>query len=124
MEFLVDFEIEVPDGTPGREVLERRQAEASAAARLVEDGHLTRVWTRDVPSRGTTVLGLYRADSEAELDRLLRGLPLYEWMNVMVTPLDAHPNDPANGGGHARRRAPVATADSGLPLGGGPRRPA
>jgi muconolactone delta-isomerase len=98
MEFLVDFQIEVPDGTPGSEVRDRQQAEASAAARLVEDGRLMRVWTRDVPSRGTTVLGLYSADSEAELDRLLRGLPLYEWMNVAVTPLGPHPNDPANAG--------------------------
>jgi muconolactone D-isomerase len=41
------------------------------------------------------VLGLYRADSEAQLDGLLRALPLHEWMHVDVTPLEPHPNDPA-----------------------------
>lgn len=96
MEFLVEFEIEVPDGTPESEVSDRKRAEAVAAARLVEDGHLVRVWTRHVPSEGTTVLGLYRAGGETELDRLLGALPLAEWMIVTVTPLGPHPNDPAN----------------------------
>lgn len=69
---------------------------AVAAARLVQDGHLVRVWTRHVPSAATTVLGLYRADGETELDRLLGALPLSERMNVTVTPLGPHPDDPAN----------------------------
>jgi muconolactone delta-isomerase len=38
---------------------------------------------------------LYRAESEGELDGLLRALPLYEWMRITVTPLEPHPNDPA-----------------------------
>jgi muconolactone delta-isomerase len=96
VEFLVEFEIEVPDGTPESDVSDRERAEAVAAARLVQDGHLARVWTRPVASGATTVLGLYRAESESELDRLLGALPLYEWMNVTVTPLGPHPNDPAN----------------------------
>jgi len=41
------------------------------------------------------VLGLYRAESETELDGLLSALPLYEWMTVTVTGLERHPNDPA-----------------------------
>jgi muconolactone delta-isomerase len=42
----------------------------------------------------TKALGLYRADSEAQLTDLLRALPLYDWMKITVTPLEAHPNDP------------------------------
>ena len=61
----------------------------------MEEDHLLRVWTRATPSGATTVLGLYRADSRPELDRLLRALPLYAWMKITVTPLGAHPNDPA-----------------------------
>ncbi len=38
MEFLVDFQVNVPDGTPEPEVKDRERAEASAAARLVDDG--------------------------------------------------------------------------------------
>ena len=40
MEFLVEFEMNVPDGIAQSEVTEREQAEASAAAKLTADGHL------------------------------------------------------------------------------------
>jgi muconolactone delta-isomerase len=95
MEFLVEFDINAPDGTPESEVADRQTAEASAAAKLVEDGHLLRVWKRPVAPGDSRVLSLYRAESEAELNGLLRGLPLYDWMRITVTPLAPHPNDPA-----------------------------
>ena len=72
-------------------------------------------WTRAISSgsgRGPSqmvraaILGLYRADGEAELDGLLRALPLYEWMHVTVTPLEPHPNDPGT-----RTVAPLAAAE-------------
>jgi muconolactone delta-isomerase len=94
MEFLVDFAIKVPAGTPQSEVAEREGTEAVAAAKLEEEGHLVRVWKRPFPGGGTTVLGLYRAASETELHALLSLLPLYEWMTVTVTALEPHPNDP------------------------------
>ena len=95
MEFLVEFEFEVPAGTPDAEVERRQRAESAAAAELAEDGHLVRLWRRPPEGDGTTSIGLYRADSEAELDDLLGALPLAEWLRVSVTPLTAHPNDPA-----------------------------
>jgi muconolactone D-isomerase len=94
MDFLVEFRVNVPDGTPESEVEARERAEASAAARLVVDGHLLRVWSRPLGDGESTILGLYRADSDAQLDGLLRALPLYEWMDVAITPLEPHPNDP------------------------------
>jgi muconolactone delta-isomerase len=104
MEFLVEFEIKIPAGTAESEVKDREDAEADAAAKLVEEGHLVRVWKLPVESGETHVLGLYRADSETELDGLLRALPLYEWMRVSVTALGAHPNDPG--------RSPVTGGNS------------
>ena len=95
MEFLVEFELEVPPGTPHAEVEQRQRAESAAAAKLAEDGHLVRLWRRPLVGDGTTAIGLYRADSEAELDDLLAALPLADWLRVAVTPLAAHPNDPA-----------------------------
>jgi len=95
MEFLVGFEVNVPDGTPESEVEDRVSAEASSAAKLAGEGHLVRVWRQPVAPGEAKVLGLYRADSEAQLNGLLGALPLYEWMDVTVTPLEAHPNDPA-----------------------------
>jgi len=95
MEFLVEFELEVPPGAPRAEVEQRQRAESAAAAKLAEDGHLVRLWRRPLVGDGTTAIGLYRADSEAELDDLLGALPLADWLRVTVTPLEAHANDPA-----------------------------
>ena len=95
MEFLVEFEVNVPDGVPESEVQARTRAEASAAASLVDQGHLIRVWKPPAAPGETKALGLYRADSEAQLAGLLGALPLYDWMHVTVTPLGPHPNDPA-----------------------------
>ena len=95
MEFLVEFEVDVPAGTSEADVTDRERAEAVAATKLVDDGHLLRVWKRPLSSGETSVIGLYRAESEAELDGLLIALPLYEWMTVTVTGLERHPNDPA-----------------------------
>jgi muconolactone delta-isomerase len=93
-EFLVEFEVDVPDGTTGSEADDRYRAEASAAARLAQDGHLLRVWRLPTGSGQSNVLGLYRAGSRAQLDDLLAALPLYDWMHIEVTTLEQHPNDP------------------------------
>jgi muconolactone D-isomerase len=95
MEFLVEFEIEVPVGTPAEEIDRRQRAESDAAAKLAENGHLVRLWRRPLVGDGSTAVGLYRADSAADLDGLLGALPLGDWLSVTVTPLEAHPNDPA-----------------------------
>ena len=99
MEFLVEFEINVPGGTPESEVRDRENAEATAAAQLAREGHLVRVWKLSTPGEAT-VIGLYDADSRAQLDKLLRALPIYEWMRVTVTQLEHHPNDPATTRSH------------------------
>jgi muconolactone delta-isomerase len=92
MEFLVEFDISIPKAAI--EVEERENAEAAAAKALVEQGHLIRVWRLPAPDGESKVLGLYRADTKAQLDRLLEALPMYEWMHVTVTALEPHPNDP------------------------------
>jgi muconolactone D-isomerase len=94
VEFLVEFEVNVPDGAPASEVAARNSAEASAAARLVDDGHLVRLWKPPAVPGETKAIGLYRADSRAQLAALLSALPLYDWMNITVTSLEPHPNDP------------------------------
>jgi muconolactone delta-isomerase len=95
MEFLVEFEVDVPAGTPDAEVEQHQRAESVAAAKLAEDGHLVRLWRRPLAGDGTAAIGLYRADSRAALDGLLAALPLADWLRLRVTPLEAHPNDPA-----------------------------
>ena len=95
MEFLVEFEVEVPAGTPDAEVEHHQRAESAAAAKLAEEGHLVRLWRRPLVGDGTTAVGLYRAFSQAQLEDLLARLPLADWLRVTVTPLESHPNDPA-----------------------------
>ena len=93
MEFLVEFDVEVPHGTSDTEVARRKREEAVAAAVLATAGHLLRLW-RPTAAADPTAVGLYAADSRAELDALLRALPLAAWMQVTVVPLAPHPNDP------------------------------
>ena len=95
MEFLVTFALDIPAGTPQSEISDRENAEAIATAKLADDEHLVRVWTSGVAQGEATIVGLYRADSKAQLDGLLGALPLADWLHVTVTPLETHPNDPA-----------------------------
>jgi muconolactone D-isomerase len=96
VDFLVEFEINVPEGTPENEVTKRQDAESAAAAKLADQGHLLRLWKRDVAPGESRPIGLYRAESKSELDGLLGALPLSAWMRITVTPLESHPNDPAS----------------------------
>jgi muconolactone delta-isomerase len=97
MEFLVEFDVQVPAGTPESEVRDREEAESAAAAKLADEGHLVRLWRRPRGGAGGTAVGLYRAASEAQLDALLADLPLAGWLRTTVTPLGSHPNDPPGG---------------------------
>jgi muconolactone delta-isomerase len=96
VDFLVEFHINVPEGTPESDVEQRESAEAAASADLARQGHLVRLWKPPVAPGQRKAVGLYRADSEAQLDGLLGALPLSGWMRTTVTPLEPHPNDPTS----------------------------
>jgi muconolactone D-isomerase len=93
MEYLIDFLLRIPDDAPEAEVRKRLEGEAARVAELAAEGHALRVW-KPLPDDGRA-LGLYRAASDAELQAILDSLPLRPWMEVTVTPLAEHPNDPA-----------------------------
>ena len=94
MEFLVEFDVHVPEGASDAEVNERVSAEATAAAGLARAGHLVRLWKRPAATGDNRAVGLYRADSKEQLEALLDALPLNDWLLTVVTPLEPHPNDP------------------------------
>ena len=94
MEYLVDFTIAIPDGTPAPDVDRRSHAEADRVDALAKEGHVLRIW-RPQPEDGWRAIGLYRADDEAQLNAILESLPLYAWMTIEVQALATHPNDPA-----------------------------
>jgi muconolactone D-isomerase len=96
MEFLANMSTHVPDGTPDSEVEDTKAREAVRAGELAAQGNLLRLWKPLVEPGEWRTIGLWRADNEEELQALLTTLPLHVWMNVEVTPLSPHPNDPGN----------------------------
>ena len=92
-EFLTTFAITVPESTPSQEVADIEAREAERAKELAAQGHLRRLWT--LPGQGRA-LGLWQADGLAEMQEMLRSLPLEEWMTVQTTPLSPHPSDPGS----------------------------
>jgi muconolactone delta-isomerase len=91
-EFLTTFTISVPAGTPRQAVEHTEAREAQRAEELAGQGHLLRLWRLPGPSR---TLGLWRARDAAEMQAILKSLPLDAWMTVETTPLTGHPSDPA-----------------------------
>src|SRR6516225_10615664 len=91
-EFLTTFAIAVPEGTPGQTVTDAEAREAARAKELAGQGQLRRLWK--LPGRGRA-LGLWQADGPAEMQAILRSLPLDPWMTVQTTALTPHPSDPA-----------------------------
>jgi muconolactone delta-isomerase len=90
-EFLVTFVISVPAGTPSQTVEETEAREAQRAKELAGQGYLRRLWA--LPSHGHA-LGLWQAQDAAEMQSILRSLPLEAWMTMQTTPLTPHPSDP------------------------------
>ena len=94
MEYLVEFITTIPDDAPPAEIEQRQAGETTRVAELATQGHALRVW-KPLPDDGRRrALGLYRAASDEELEAILDSLPLRHWMEISVTALAEHPNDP------------------------------
>jgi muconolactone delta-isomerase len=91
-EFLAAFTVTIPDGTPRRAVEDAEAGEAARARELAERGQLERLWA--LPGLGRA-LGVYRARDIAEMEAIVKSLPLDPWMTTELTPLTPHPSDPA-----------------------------
>ena len=96
MEFLTTLMTNVPHGTPESTVDDTRDLEAIRATELARQGHLLRLWKPPAEPGEWRTLGLWSADSEADLQQILASLPLHVWMTVEITPLNRHPNDPGS----------------------------
>jgi muconolactone delta-isomerase len=91
-EFLTTFDLVFPAGTPDAVAEDATTREAVAARELAAQGHLLRLWR--LPPGGPGALGLWRARDEAEMQAIVRALPLDAWMTTVITPLSTHPSDP------------------------------
>ena len=95
MEYLVTMTTHVPDGTPEQAVNEIRAREAAHSSELAAQGHLLRLWRPPLRPGEWRTLGLFAADNGGQLEQVLASMPLRVWRTDEVTPLSAHPNDPA-----------------------------
>jgi muconolactone delta-isomerase len=95
-EFLTTFTAAVPGGTPGRAVADAKAREKVRAHELAQEAHLERLW--QLPGEGRD-LGLWRAADAAEMQAIVRSLPLDPYVTTDITPLSKHPSDPATARG-------------------------
>jgi len=94
-EFLTTFTITIPAGAQGQAADDAEAPEANRAKELAGQGYLLRLWK--LPGSGRA-LGLWQAQDLAELRAIVASLPLDPWMTTEITPLTAHPSDPASAG--------------------------
>jgi muconolactone delta-isomerase len=94
-EFLVHFHTVVPAGTPDQAVKDRFAQEAERAHELAGEGHLQRLWALPAEPGEWRSVSLWQARDAADMQAVLKSLPLDRWMDVETTPLTQHPNDPA-----------------------------
>ena len=95
MEYLVTMTTHVPAGTSNEAVAEVRTQEAGHSRNLAERGALLRLWRPPVEPGEWRTFGLFDADNDEELEKVLASMPLRIWRSDDVTPLSPHPNDPA-----------------------------
>lgn len=92
MEFLVQIDIDLPVDLKTDVRQKMVAAESHRAQELHKSGNLVRLWR--VAGRQANC-GIWRADSDDELNSVLATLPMYRFMRVHIQPLEPHPNDPA-----------------------------
>jgi muconolactone delta-isomerase len=95
MDYFVEMTTHVPQGTPEDTVDDIRAREAARARQLAADGHLLRLWRPPLARGEWRTFGLFSADDDRRLDKILASMPLHVWRTDEVTPLAPHPNDPA-----------------------------
>jgi muconolactone delta-isomerase len=98
-EFLITMTITIPAGTADTAV-EQGYARAGDRARaLADQGHLLRLWKLSAEPGEWRTLGLWSADTPAQMQEIVAALPLRDWMTAQTTPLSHHPSDPAKPAG-------------------------
>jgi muconolactone delta-isomerase len=102
-EFFVTFTPAVPGGTSPEDVADATAAEAKRAAELAGQGRLVRLWELPAEHGVSPALGLWQAGGAAEMQEILRSLPLYPYTTTRTTKLTAHPSDPDAPGSRPRR---------------------
>lgn len=96
MGFLVRIQVNLPPDVPAARRQELIDAEGRRGRELAAAGTLRRLWR--IPGRWANV-GIWSAPDATSLHHAISSLPLYDWLDVEVTPLAHHPTDPGGDAG-------------------------
>jgi muconolactone D-isomerase len=98
--FLVHMEVRLPPDMPAERAEDLKARERELAQSLQRDGRWLHLWR--IVGRYANA-SVFDVGSHDELHDLLSGLPLFPYMDIVVTPLARHPSaiDPT-----PERRAP------------------
>jgi muconolactone D-isomerase len=91
MEFLVHIQIDWPADIDPAEQQRIITEEGVRARELGNEGRIKRLWR--IPGRWANY-GLWDAPDATSLHAAISSLPAYKYLDVEVTPLAQHPNDP------------------------------
>ena len=89
MLFLVHMEVRLPHDMPAEEADALKAREREIAQALQRDGRWRHLWR--VAGRYANY-SVFDVGSPDELHDLLSGLPLFPYMDIVVTPLARHPS--------------------------------
>lgn len=106
MENLVTMTTHVPEGTSETEVEDVKAREAAHSRQLAMEGRLLRLWRPPLRAGEWRTLGMFDAADRAELEGVLRSMPLRVWRSDDIVPLRPHQNDPGRPAGRPGPRAP------------------
>lgn len=91
MEFLVHIINQAPASLKGEELQELAQAENARARELADQGILIKLWR--IAGKRENV-GIWRANDGNKLHAALLSLPFFPYLQIEITALAEHPNDP------------------------------
>ncbi len=87
MEFLVQLDITFPPDLPRSERESLATAERARGLELRRSGMISRIWR--IPGQRANV-GVWRAADATQLHEALVSLPLFDFADIVVTPLACH----------------------------------
>ena len=94
MEYLVDMVTTGPKGPVLSKLMNYVRMKQCELQSSPKKDHLIRLWRPPLGPDEWRSIGLFRAEDEIEIHKLLGSLPLHIWMKVAIAPLTPHPNDP------------------------------
>ena len=89
MLFLVHMEVRLPPDMPVAEADDLKAREREIAQALQRDGRWVHLWR--IVGRYANA-SVFDVETHDELHDLLSGLPLFPYMDIVVTPLARHPS--------------------------------